>query len=90
MLTLTREPPAAAPARAGKHLLSWAVELANGDRCTISTGMTAVVAGISMYYGCTSGAAGELIKSAPTWTVRYQAKGASTLEPVPVTVAWDG
>jgi hypothetical protein len=90
MLTLTGEPPTAGSAKAGKHLSSWAVELGNGDRCIVSTGMTAVVAGVSMYYGCISGAAGDLDKSAPTWTVRYEAKGASALETVPVTAAWDG
>ena len=70
--------------------LPWAVELANGDRCTLLGGTLTVLAGQTAHYGCAEGGTilGEVQHQEPVWTVHYLAKGevASTL--VPVTVAW--
>ena len=35
--------------------LPWAVELANGDQCTLLGGTLTVQAGQTVYYGCTNG-----------------------------------
>ena len=70
--------------------LPWALELANGDRCTLLHGTLSVLAGQIVHYGCTEGGMvlGETDRSQPLWTVSYLAEGevASTL--VAVAVAW--
>jgi hypothetical protein len=70
--------------------LPWAVELANGEQCTLLRGTLTVLAGQTVHYGCSGGGAilGEVRHQAPLWTVNYLAEGdvASTL--VPVTTAW--
>ncbi len=68
----------------------WAVELANGERCTFQTGATAVLAGERVNYECSGGGfiLGEVDRDLEVWTVSYVANDAavSTLEEV--TVAW--
>ena len=70
--------------------LPWALELANGDRCSLLHGTLTVIAGQTVYYGCVEGGMvlGETDRSQPVWTVSYLPNGdiASTL--VEVTVAW--
>jgi hypothetical protein len=70
--------------------LPWAIELANGKRCTLFTGATAPVAGMRINYGCAGGfqVVGDLDRSAPVWRVFFQAEKASALEQVDVVVAW--
>jgi hypothetical protein len=70
--------------------LPWAVELANGDQCTLLGDTLTVQAGQTVHYGCANGGTilGEVQHQYALWTVNYLAEGdvASTL--VPVTVAW--
>lgn len=70
--------------------LPWALELANGEQCTLLRGTLTVLAGQTVHYGCSGGGAilGEVRHQAALWTVNYLAQGdvASTL--VPVTTAW--
>jgi hypothetical protein len=70
--------------------LPWALELANGDRCSLLHGTLTVMAGQTVYYGCVEGGMvlGETDRSQPVWTVSYLPQGdiASTI--VEVTVAW--
>ncbi len=69
----------------------WALELADGRRCTILTGATALVAGMRVDYGCDDGASlvGPIDRSAARWRVFV---GSPELGPVyehvPVAVAW--
>jgi len=70
--------------------LPWAVELANGDQCTLLGGTLTVQAGQTVHYGCTNGGTilGEVQHQAALWSVNYLAEGevASTL--VAVDTAW--
>jgi hypothetical protein len=70
--------------------LPWALELANGDQCTLLGGTLTVLAGQTAHYGCADGGTilGEVQHQEAVWSVNYLAEGevASTL--VPVTVAW--
>ncbi|CAA9542830.1 MAG: hypothetical protein AVDCRST_MAG59-990 [uncultured Thermomicrobiales bacterium] len=70
--------------------LPWALELANGDRCTLLHGTLTRMAGQVAHYGCADGGIvlGETDRSQPVWTVTYLAASevASTL--VEVTAAW--
>jgi hypothetical protein len=70
--------------------LPWALELANGDRCTLLHGTLYVLAGQTVYYGCEQNGAilGEVDRSQPVWTVNYRADGAAASGLVDVTVAW--
>src|ERR671921_305712 len=55
--------------------LPWALELANGDQCTLLHGTLTVMAGQTVHYGCTEGGMvlGETDRSQPVWTVSYLA-----------------
>ena len=70
--------------------LPWALELANGDQCTLLHGTLTVMAGQTVHYSCVNGGMvlGETDRDQPVWTVSYLAEGgvASTL--VEVTAAW--
>jgi len=70
--------------------LPWALELANGDQCSLLHGTLTVMAGQVVYYGCVESGMvlGETNRGQPVWTVSYLAEGevASTL--VDVMVAW--
>jgi hypothetical protein len=70
--------------------LPWALELANGDQCTLLGGTLTVQAGQTVHYGCTDGGMvlGEVDHRQSVWTVNYLAEGdvASTL--VEVVTAW--
>ncbi len=76
----------------------WAIELANGVRCTLVTGTIGSYAGVGMAYGCANqdgtpaGVAGSptmgLDRSQPVWQVFYQAPGDYVLQQTPVLVAW--
>lgn len=76
----------------------WAVELANGVRCTLMTGTISSLGGVGLVYGCEdasgmpAGDAGTarqgLDRSQPTWQVFYRAPGSGVLEQVGVAVAW--
>jgi hypothetical protein len=70
--------------------LPWALELANGDQCTLLHGTLTMMAGQVAHYSCADGGIvlGETDRSQPVWTVTYLAAGevASTL--VEVSAAW--
>ena len=70
--------------------IPWALELANGERCTLLTGATAVLAGERINYGCEGGGMvlGEVNRDGPLWTVSYLAEGAFASDLVAVAVAW--
>jgi hypothetical protein len=76
----------------------WAVELANGVRCTLFTGTISSEGGVGMVYGCanpdgtpagTAGTAKDgLDRSQPLWQVFYHAPGDYVLSQTGVLVAW--
>jgi hypothetical protein len=70
--------------------LPWALELANGDRCTLLHGTLTVMAGQTVHYGCVDGGMvlGETERSQPVWTVSYLAEGEFASSLVDVAVAW--
>lgn len=71
--------------------MPWALELANGQRCTVLTGATAPVAGLRINYGCPDGGivAGGIDRTLPLWRVFYQTGNRSlSLSQVNVNVAW--
>jgi hypothetical protein len=70
--------------------LPWALELANGDRCTLLHGTLIVLAGQTVHYGCEDGGMvlGETDRTQPVWTVSYMAEGEVASRLVAVTVAW--
>jgi hypothetical protein len=70
--------------------LPWALELANGDQCTLLHGTLTVVAGQTVHYGCVEGGMvfGETDRSQPLWTVSYLAEGEVASRSVAVAVAW--
>lgn len=85
----------AAPAEAAAEAIDpreipWALELANGTRCGLLTGATAVLAGQRINYGCEDGGfvLGEVDHALPMWTVTYLAEGASATDLVDVVTAW--
>jgi len=69
----------------------WALELADGSRCTFLTGATMAVAGMRWNYGCPNGAEviGEVNRGDPVWRVfvRRPTSGA-IIKQVDVLVAW--
>jgi hypothetical protein len=70
--------------------LPWALELANGDRCTLLHGTLTVMAGQTVAYGCVEGGMvlGETDRTQPVWTVNYLAEGEVASHLVDVAVAW--
>jgi hypothetical protein len=91
LLTLTEALPN--PTHKDMHAepaLPWAIELANGKRCSLLTGASAPVAGRRINYGCPGGfqVVGDIDRSSPVWRVFFQAENASVLEQVDVLVVW--
>jgi hypothetical protein len=70
--------------------LPWALELANGDRCSLMHGTLIAMAGQVSHYGCENGGMvlGETDRSQPVWTVTYLAEGDVASNQVDVAVAW--
>jgi hypothetical protein len=70
--------------------LPWAVELANGDRCTLLGGTLTVLAGQTAHYGCEQGGTilGEVQHQNARWTVSYLAEGEIASRLVEVVAAW--
>ena len=70
-------------------VLPWALELANGERCTLLPGTVDVFAGLPVHYGCSSGGIlGEPDRGQPVWTVSYLADGDVATTLADVAVAW--
>lgn len=85
----------APPAGADDNLLQpwdlpWALELGNGEQCTLFGGTLTVVAGQVAHYGCTGGGLvlGETDRSQPMWVVNYIAEGEYVTTLVDVVTAW--
>jgi hypothetical protein len=70
--------------------LPWALELANGDQCTLLGGTLSVLAGLTAHYGCAEGGVvfGEVTHTRPIWTVNYLAQGEAASQLVDVVAAW--
>jgi hypothetical protein len=70
--------------------LPWALELANGDQCTLLHGTLSVMAGQVVHYGCTDGGMilGETDRSQPIWRVNYLPEGDVASNLVEVVTAW--
>ena len=70
--------------------LPWALDLANGDRCTLLHGTLSQLAGQIVYYSCEQNGAvlGVVDHGQPVWTVNYLAEGDVASSLVEVTAAW--
>ena len=91
LLTLNQPLPSESRKETSRETaLPWALELANGQRCTLFTGATAPVAGMRINHGCTGGfqVVGDIDRSAPVWRVFFQGEKSITLELVDAAVAW--
>lgn len=71
-------------------ILPWALELENGERCTVLTGATAPIAGLRLNYGCEGGASvlGDIDRSQPVWAVNYLTEDGYATTLVEVAAAW--
>jgi hypothetical protein len=71
-------------------VLPWALELTNGERCTLLPGTVDVVAGLPVHYGCGNGGIvlGEPDRGQPVWAVSYLAEGDVATTQVDVAAAW--
>ena len=68
---------------------AWALQLANGQRCAYTQGVTTTLDSMRMNYACDDGLAyGENQGDDTHWSVYYQADGSSELTEVPVEVLW--
>jgi hypothetical protein len=70
--------------------LPWALELANGDRCSLLRGTLIPMAGLVVHYGCENQGLilGEVDRSQPVWVVSYVPEGESASGLVEVAVAY--
>ncbi len=73
-----------------KDTLPWALELTNGQRCTLLTGATAPIAGMRINYGCLGGfiVVGDIDHSRPVWRVFSQGEKSMSLDLTDIAVAW--
>lgn len=91
LLTLTSplpSEPRKIPER--RDTMPWALELANGQHCTLFTGATAPIAGMRINYGCPGGfvVVGDVDRSLPVWRVFWQGEKSISLDQTEVVVAW--
>lgn len=73
----------------------WFLELANGYTCNFLTGTTAIVAGVSVDYGCggiSKGSSGDILghidRSSQTWTVLFRTTAQPQFDKINVSSAW--
>ncbi len=91
LLTLTQPLPSEPRKEISReNVLPWALELANGMRCTMFTGAMPPVAGMRINYGCPGGfqVVGDIDRSLAVWRVFFQGEKSIALEQVDVAVAW--
>jgi hypothetical protein len=91
LLTLTSQlPTEQRKEMALKDALPWALELANGQHCTLFTGATAPIAGMRINYGCPGGfiVVGDIDRSEPVWRAFSQGEKSSSLDLSDIAVAW--
>lgn len=76
----------------GKPMTGWALQLANGQNCVVSTGGgLPIYFGVHLDYSCTQGWAGQLRHKGSTMYVQYyggKQGGTASLKTEPVLVAW--
>jgi hypothetical protein len=70
--------------------LPWALELADGSRCTLMTGGTYMMAGMRANYGCIGGRDlfGDIDRSQPVWRIYSHTDKSIALTQSAITVAW--
>ena len=68
----------------------WAIELADGARCTFLTGATTALADMRLNYGCPGGVDifGDVDRARPLWRVFERRAGAAVTRQVDVLAAW--
>jgi hypothetical protein len=91
VVTIPERPmPVGAPTPVEPEPLPWAMELGNGERCTLATGVTAVFAGMRVNYFCLGGGSvlGDPDRTLPVWAVTYLPDGAFASELVDVATVW--
>jgi hypothetical protein len=66
----------------------WAVALANGGRCNVSTGANGVSHGRVVGWYCTNGALAEQLHPAKTWWAWWQRKGGSKWKRVKIRTVY--
>jgi eukaryotic-like serine/threonine-protein kinase len=84
-LTLKKALPA--PGAPLKISQPWAIELAGGDRCVVTTGTAPLVGGVTMRYQCDTGTAGLLSDRGSLLKVQYRAPGGA-LQRIAVAGSW--
>ena len=89
-MTLTKPLPVNTAADRGTSGLPWAIELANGARCTAQTGTTNVVDGMSGEYTCSNGdyLYGKPDRTEAIWTIYAGTPNASQIEQQRISKAW--
>ncbi|MGH2585833.1 MAG: hypothetical protein ACRDJE_13050 [Dehalococcoidia bacterium] len=87
--------PSSCPRQLNLESPPWALELANGARCTAFTGTISSVAGLGLVYGCDNGGFvgvanrdAPFDKSLPLWRAFYLPKDGTAVEQVDVLTAW--
>ena len=95
LLTLTKPLPTDSAVGDGgktplKDTMPWALEMANGQRCTLFTGATAPIAGMRINYGCPGGfiAVGNIDRSRADWRIFFQGEKSISMELTDIAVAW--
>jgi hypothetical protein len=70
--------------------LPWALELANGDRCSLLHGTLIPLAGMTVYYSCENQGLilGEVDHSQPVWVVSYAPAGEAASGLIEVVTAY--
>jgi hypothetical protein len=68
----------------------WALELADGSRCTLMTGGTYMMAGMRANYGCIGGRDlfGDIDRSQPVWQIFSHTDKSIALTQSAIKVAW--
>jgi len=70
--------------------LPWALELADGSKCTLMTGGTYMMAGLRANYGCVGGRDlfGDIDRRQPTWLIFSHTDKSIALTQSAIRVAW--
>ena len=71
-------------------MLPWALELENGEQCSLMSGATVAIAGQRLNYACESGASviGDVDRGQPRWVVNYLEENGYATRQMGVEVAW--
>ncbi|HEV7203997.1 MAG TPA: hypothetical protein VGN18_05265 [Jatrophihabitans sp.] len=89
VVTLTAKLPTAPPL--GDRTRPWALQLADGRRCTASTGTVPFVDDVALSFRCTGGVYAAVVDArAATVVVQYGTPSATTLQRARVSAMWRG